>query len=88
MLAGYGLVLAGYGSVLAGYGLVLAGYGSVLAGYGSVLAGYGSVLADSSFSSTSGHTLPHPRQIAEQTKNVAGHQSKCTVVLGLVLKRD
>ena len=25
---------------------------------------------------------------AEQKKNVAGHLAKCTVVLGLVLKRD
>ena len=25
---------------------------------------------------------------AEQRKNVAGHQAKCIVVLGLVLKRD
>ena len=25
---------------------------------------------------------------AEQIKNVAGHLAKCTVVLGLVLKRD
>ena len=25
---------------------------------------------------------------AEQIKNVAGHQAKCTVVLKLVLKRD
>ena len=26
--------------------------------------------------------------MAEQIKNVAGYQGKCTVVLGLVLKRD
>ena len=25
---------------------------------------------------------------AEQIKNVAGHQAKCTIVFGLVLKRD
>ena len=26
--------------------------------------------------------------MAEQIENVAGHQAKCTVLLGLVLKRD
>ena len=28
------------------------------------------------------------KSTAEQIKNVAGHQAKCIVVLGLVLKRD
>ena len=44
------------------------------------------------YSSTSGHMLPHSATFydttAEQMKNVAGHQAKSTVVLALVLKRD
>ena len=56
---------------------------------------YASVLAGSSFSSTSA-VLATPFLIlqrsmmstAKQIKNVAGHQAKCIVVLGLVLKRD
>ena len=32
---------------------------------------------------------PHPSSsTAKQIKNVAGHQAKCIVVLGLVLKSD
>ena len=39
--------------------------------------------------SSSCSVLCCPRGItAEQIKNVAGHQAKCTVVLGLVFKRD
>ena len=56
---------------------------------------YASVLAGSSFSSTSAVPatpfLILQRSImftAKQIKNVAGHQAKRIVVLGLVLKRD
>ena len=56
---------------------------------------YASALAGSSFSSTSA-VLATPFFIlqrsmmstAKQVKNVAGHQAKCIVVLGLVLKHD
>ena len=56
---------------------------------------YASVLAGSSFSSTSA-VLATPFLIlqrammstAKQIKNVASHQAKCIVVLGLVLKCD
>ena len=56
---------------------------------------YASVFASSSFNSTSAvlttRFLILQRSMmptAKQMKNVAGHQAKCIIVLGLVLKRD
>ena len=53
------------------------------------------MLAGSSYSSTSAVLatcfliLQHSMMSrAKQIKNMAGHQAKCIVVLGLVLKRD
>ena len=56
---------------------------------------YASVLAGSSFISTSAVLATRflilqrfMMSTAKQMKNVAGHQPKCIVVLGLVLKHD